>query len=372
MTNLERRWKETESDWAREEMAKYFTDIPCAACNGLPAQARGAVREGRRPPYRRGRRNVGQARAANGSTRLPSGSRQAERDRGARAQGDPRAAQVPGRRGLEYLTLARASGTLSGGESQRIRLASQIGSGLTGVLYVLDEPSIGLHQRDNARLLETLKRLRDLGNTVIVVEHDEDAIRAADHVLDIGPGAGIHGGHIVAQGTIDDLIATPDSLTGKYLSGELTVRFQSAAPQTRAPHARRRQRARQQPQERHRRNPARPVHLRHRRVRRRQVDAPDRHALQGARAQAQRRAREAPAPHDRIEGLEHLDKVIDIDQSPIGRTPRSNPATYTGAFTPIRELVRAAARGARRAATSPAASPSTSRAGAARPARATA
>ena len=136
--------------------------------------------------------------------------------------------------GLEYLTLARASGTLSGGESQRIRLASQIGSGLTGVLYVLDEPSIGLHQRDNARLLETLRRLRDLGNTVIVVEHDEDAIRTADHVLDIGPGAGIHGGHIIAQGSVDDIIATPGSLTGKYLSGEMTVHVPSGGRRTRA------------------------------------------------------------------------------------------------------------------------------------------
>ena len=191
--------------------------------------------------------------------------------------------------GLDYLTLARASGTLSGGESQRIRLASQIGSGLTGVLYVLDEPSIGLHQRDNARLLETLKRLRDLGNTVIVVEHDEDAIRTADYVLDIGPGAGIHGGHIVAEGTVDDLIAAPRSWTGKYLSGELSVPIPERTAAQSAPRAEDRQRPRQQPEERHRRNPARPVHLRHRRLRRRQVDAADRHALQRGGAQAQRR-----------------------------------------------------------------------------------
>ena len=197
--------------------------------------------------------------------------------------------------GLEYLTLARASGTLSGGESQRIRLASQIGSGLTGVLYVLDEPSIGLHQRDNARLLETLKRLRDLGNTVIVVEHDEDAIRTADYVLDIGPGAGIHGGHIVAQGTVDDIMAGRPSLTGKYLSGELMVPMPERRRAIRAAHAQGGQRARQQSQERHRRNPARPVHLRHRRVRRRQVDAAGRHALQGGGAQAQRRL-EGPLP----------------------------------------------------------------------------
>jgi excinuclease ABC subunit A len=250
--------------------------------------------------------------------------------------------------GLDYLTLARASGTLSGGESQRIRLASQIGSGLTGVLYVLDEPSIGLHQRDNARLLETLKRLRDLGNTVIVVEHDEDAIRTADHVLDIGPGAGIHGGHIVAQGRVDDLVATPASLTGKYLSGEMFVPVPARRP----------------------RNPARLLRLVHARgnnLKNVTAEIPlglftcvtgvsgggkstlliD--TLYKAIARRLNGASEAPAPHECIDGLEHLDKVIDIDQSPIGRTPRSNPATYTGAFTPIREwfagLPEARARG---------------------------
>ncbi len=238
--------------------------------------------------------------------------------------------------GLEYLTLARASGTLSGGESQRIRLASQIGSGLTGVLYVLDEPSIGLHQRDNARLLETLKRLRDLGNTVIVVEHDEDAIRVADHVLDIGPGAGIHGGHVIAQGQIADLMAAPDSWTGKYLSGELMV----PVPERRA------------------KNPSRVlkvVNARGNNLKNVTAEIPlglftcvtgvsgggkstlliD--TLYKALARKLNNASEAPAPHDRIEGVELLDKIIDIDQSPIGRTPRSNPATYTGAFTPIRE-----------------------------------
>ena len=250
--------------------------------------------------------------------------------------------------GLEYLTLARASGTLSGGESQRIRLASQIGSGLTGVLYVLDEPSIGLHQRDNARLLETLKRLRDLGNTVIVVEHDEDAIRTADHVLDIGPGAGIHGGHVVAQGTPDDIMANPDSLTGRYLNGELTIAVPNRRP----------------------RNPRRSIKVinaRGNNLKNVTAEIPlglftcvtgvsgggkstlliD--TLYKAIARKLNGASEGPAPHDRIEGLEHLDKVIDIDQSPIGRTPRSNPATYTGAFTPIREwfaaLPEAKARG---------------------------
>ena len=250
--------------------------------------------------------------------------------------------------GLNYLTLARASGTLSGGESQRIRLASQIGSGLTGVLYVLDEPSIGLHQRDNARLLETLKRLRDLGNTVIVVEHDEDAIRLADHVLDIGPGAGMHGGHIVAQGTPADIMRNPASLTGKYLTGELSVEI----PERKPPN--------------HRRT-IKVVNARGNNLKNVSAEIPlglftcvtgvsgggkstlliD--TLYKAIARKLNNASEGAAPHDRIEGLEHIDKIIDIDQSPIGRTPRSNPATYTGAFTPIREwfagLPEAKARG---------------------------
>ncbi|MGH6797677.1 MAG: excinuclease ABC subunit UvrA, partial [Roseiarcus sp.] len=251
--------------------------------------------------------------------------------------------------GLDYLTLSRAAGTLSGGESQRIRLASQIGSGLTGVLYVLDEPSIGLHQRDNARLLDTLRRLRDLGNTVIVVEHDEDAILAADHVVDFGPGAGIRGGEIVAQGTSAEIMANRDSLTGQYLTGALEV----AAP-----------RRRRRPE------PGRKLAI---------VGAHGNNlknifaaiplgvftcvtgvsgggkstliidTLYKAAARRLNGALEHPAPHERIDGLEHLDKVIDIDQSPIGRTPRSNPATYTGAFTPIREwfagLPEAKARG---------------------------
>src|SRR5436853_5463409 len=238
--------------------------------------------------------------------------------------------------GLEYLTLARASGTLSGGESQRIRLASQIGSGLTGVLYVLDEPSIGLHQRDNARLLETLKRLRDLGNTVIVVEHDEDAIRVADHVLDIGPGAGVHGGHIIAQGTPDDIMNHPDSLTGQYLTGVRQIQI----PERRAINPRRTLKV---------------INARGNNLKNVTAEIPlglftavtgvsgggkstllvD--TLYKAVARRLNGASEGPAPHDRLEGLEHLDKVIDIDQSPIGRTPRSNPATYTGAFTPMRE-----------------------------------
>src|SRR5438128_283956 len=348
VTNLDRRWRETESDWAREEMAKYFTDIPCAACQGYRLKPEALC-------VRVGDLHIGQAaemsvkRAGEWFTELPKQLSAKQNEIAVRVLKEIRErlkflVDV----GLDYLTLARASGTLSGGESQRIRLASQIGSGLTGVLYVLDEPSIGLHQRDNARLLETLKRLRDLGNTVIVVEHDEDAIRSADHVLDIGPGAGIHGGHIVAQGTVDDLIATAASLTGKYLSGEMAV----AIPQRRPRNARRTLTL---------------VNARGNNLKNVSAEIPlglftcvtgvsgggkstllvD--TLYKAIARKLNGASEAPAPHDRIEGLEHLDKVIDIDQSPIGRTPRSNPATYTGAFTPIREwfagLHEAKARG---------------------------
>jgi excinuclease ABC subunit A len=336
ITNLERRWRETESDWAREEMAKYFTDVPCAACKGYRLKPEALC-------VRVGGLHIGEAaemsvkRAGEWFTQLPKELTPKQNEIAVRVLKEIRErlnflVDV----GLDYLTLARSSGTLSGGESQRIRLASQIGSGLTGVLYVLDEPSIGLHQRDNARLLETLKRLRDLGNTVIVVEHDEDAIRTADHVLDIGPGAGIHGGRIVAQGSVRDLMAEPASYTGKYLSGEMMVPIPERRP----------------------RNPARVLRLvnaRGNNLKNVTAEIPlalftsvtgvsgggkstllvD--TLYKAIARRLNGASEAPAPHDRIEGLEHLDKVIDIDQSPIGRTPRSNPATYTGAFTPIRE-----------------------------------
>ncbi|HEX3066512.1 MAG TPA: excinuclease ABC subunit UvrA, partial [Dongiaceae bacterium] len=251
--------------------------------------------------------------------------------------------------GLEYLTLSRASGTLSGGESQRIRLASQIGSGLTGVLYVLDEPSIGLHQRDNARLLETLKRLRDLGNTVLVVEHDEEAIRTADYLIDMGPRAGVNGGHVVAAGTPDKVMQNPDSLTGQYLIG-----------------------MRQVPVPEHRRSgqlgaKLRVVGARANNLKNVSVDIPIGtftcvtgvsgggkstliiETLYKALARRLNNARLHPGEHDKIEGVEFLDKIVDIDQSPIGRTPRSNPATYTGTFTPIREwfagLPEAGARG---------------------------
>ncbi|HJO75521.1 MAG TPA: excinuclease ABC subunit UvrA, partial [Rhodospirillales bacterium] len=239
--------------------------------------------------------------------------------------------------GLEYLTLSRASATLSGGESQRIRLASQIGSGLTGVLYVLDEPSIGLHQRDNNRLLATLIRLRDLGNTVIVVEHDEDSIRNADYLIDMGPGAGIHGGQVVASGSARKIMASPDSLTGKYLTGIEQVPM----PGTR-------------------RSNGKEHKLTVRGARANNLENLDVdfplgtftcitgvsgggksslvvETLYKALARRLQGARMHPGDHDAIEGIELLDKVVDIDQSPIGRTPRSNPATYTGAFTPIRE-----------------------------------
>jgi excinuclease ABC subunit A len=348
VTNLERRWRETDSEWAREEMAKYFTDIPCAACNGFRLKPEALC-------VKVGGLHIGEVaemsvkHAGEWFTELPGRLSPKQNEIAVRVLKEIRdrlkfLVDV----GLEYLTLARASGTLSGGESQRIRLASQIGSGLTGVLYVLDEPSIGLHQRDNARLLETLRRLRDLGNTVIVVEHDEDAIRTADHVLDIGPGAGIHGGHVIAQGTVDDIIAAPGSLTGKYLSGEMVV----SVPERRPRNSRR---------------VLKVVNARGNNLKNVSAEIPlglftcvtgvsgggkstlliD--TLYKAIARKLNGASEAPAPHDRIEGLEHLDKVIDIDQSPIGRTPRSNPATYTGAFTPIREwfagLPEAKARG---------------------------
>jgi excinuclease ABC subunit A len=241
--------------------------------------------------------------------------------------------------GLYYLTLDRAAPTLSGGEAQRIRLASQIGSGLTGVMYVLDEPSIGLHQRDNARLIGTLQHLRDLGNSVLVVEHDEDMIRAADHVIDMGPGAGVHGGRVMAQGTPAQVAAAPDSLTGRYLAGTLRIEA-PAGPRTVAGEG----------------EVIRIVGARGHNLRGLTVDIPVgrftcvtgvsgsgkstliNDTLYTAVAKRLYHAHEEPAPHDRIEGLEAFDKVINVDQSPIGRTPRSNPATYTGLFTPIRDL----------------------------------
>ena len=327
---------------------KYFSDVPCEACHGYRLKPEALC-------VKIGGKHIGEIselsvrRAGEWFETVPKALNAQQNEIAARVLKEIRERlsfllDV----GLNYLTLARASGTLSGGESQRIRLASQIGSGLTGVLYVLDEPSIGLHQRDNARLLETLKRLRDLGNTVIVVEHDEDAIRLADHVLDIGPGAGMHGGHIVAQGTPADIMNNPKSLTGKYLTGELSVEI----PERRPPN--------------HRRT-IKVINARGNNLKNVSAEIPlglftcvtgvsgggkstlliD--TLYKAIARKLNNASEGAAPHDRIEGLEHIDKIIDIDQSPIGRTPRSNPATYTGAFTPIREwfagLPEAKARG---------------------------
>jgi excinuclease ABC subunit A len=348
ITNLERRFKETESEWAREDLQKYFTNVPCAECHGARLKPEAlCVKIAGKTISDIAELSI--RTAGDWATDLPKDLTAKQNEIATRILKEIRdrlkfLVDV----GLDYLTLARASGTLSGGESQRIRLASQIGSGLTGVLYVLDEPSIGLHQRDNERLLVTLKRLRDLGNTVIVVEHDEDAIKTADYVLDIGPGAGIHGGHIIAEGTVDDIIAAPASWTGKYLSGELSVPI----PERRAPNKRR---------------TIKVVNARGNNLKNVTAEIPlglftaitgvsgggkstlliD--TLYNSVARKLNNASLAPAPHDKIEGLEHIDKIIDIDQSPIGRTPRSNPATYTGAFTPIREwfaaLPEAKARG---------------------------
>ncbi|MCP9230442.1 excinuclease ABC subunit UvrA [Mesorhizobium sp. LMG 17147] len=347
--NLERRWKETESAWMREEIERFMSATPCPACRGyrLKPEALAVKIAGK---------HIGEVtelsirKADQWFTDLPASLNDKQNEIAVRVLKEIRERlRFLNDVGLDYLTLSRNSGTLSGGESQRIRLASQIGSGLTGVLYVLDEPSIGLHQRDNARLLDTLKHLRDIGNTVIVVEHDEDAILHADYVVDIGPAAGIHGGHIIAQGTPQQIMATPASITGKYLSGELEV----ATPAVRREAKKSRR--------------LKVVGARGNNLKNVTAEIPlgtftavtgvsgggkSTFLIETLFKAASRRimgSREHPAEHDRIEGLEFLDKVIDIDQSPIGRTPRSNPATYTGAFTPIRDwfagLPEAKARG---------------------------
>ncbi len=347
--NLERRWRESDSAWLREELGKFQSTAACEACGGnrLKPEALAVKVNGL---------HIGEvtafsiARAAEWFDALEGALTEKQREIAHRIL-----KEINERLrflvdvGLEYLTLSRSAGTLSGGESQRIRLASQIGSGLTGVLYVLDEPSIGLHQRDNARLLGTLKHLRDLGNTVLVVEHDEDAIRTADYVFDMGPGAGVHGGEIVAEGTPEAVMASDASLTGRYLTGREAI----PVPERRRPGKRGETLTVQG---------ARANNLA-------DIDVTiplgtftcvtgvsgsgkstliiD--TLYSAAAKRMYGARLQPGAHDAIEGLAFLDKVVDIDQSPIGRTPRSNPATYTGAFGPIREwfagLPEAKARG---------------------------
>jgi excinuclease ABC subunit A len=335
--NIERRWRETESTWVREELARFQSDHACPSCQGFRLKPEALA-------VKIADRHIGHITelsirdAALWFDALPEKLNDKQTEIAGRILKEIRERlKFLNDVGLEYLSMARSSGTLSGGESQRIRLASQIGSGLTGVLYVLDEPSIGLHQRDNARLLETLRHLRDLGNTVIVVEHDEDAVLTADYVVDVGPGAGVHGGQVVAKGTPQEVMTNGNSLTGQYLSGAKMIPL---------------------PAERRKINKKRKISVKGARgnnLKDVDVDVPlstftcvtgvsgggkSTFLIDTLYKSAARRlngARDNPAPHDRIEGLEVLDKVIDIDQSPIGRTPRSNPATYTGAFTPIRE-----------------------------------
>ncbi|ENM5826334.1 excinuclease ABC subunit UvrA [Vibrio metoecus] len=335
--NLERRYRDTESNSVREDLAKYISNKPCGSCDGtrLKIEARNVFINDTALP------TIVELSIAEALTFF-----QELKLEGQRAQIAEKVMKEINDRlqflvnvGLNYLNLSRSAETLSGGEAQRIRLASQIGAGLVGVMYVLDEPSIGLHQRDNERLLQTLTHLRNLGNTVLVVEHDEDAIRMADHVIDIGPGAGVHGGMVVAEGNVDEIIANPNSLTGQYLSGVKKI----AVPTERTP-----------------RDKNKTVELKGavgNNLKNVDLSIPvglftcvtgvsgsgkstlindtffkiAHTALNGATTAT-------PAPYRAIQGLEHFDKVIDIDQSPIGRTPRSNPATYTGIFTPIREL----------------------------------
>ncbi|MHB1949897.1 MAG: excinuclease ABC subunit UvrA [Acidiferrobacteraceae bacterium] len=335
LPSFERRYRETESNMVREELARYLSNRPCEDCGGgrlRPEALHVFVAD----------RSIGDI------TRMPiqetlaffetlrlSGQKQQIAEKIVKEIANRLGFLV--NVGLEYLSLARSAETLSGGEAQRIRLASQIGAGLVGVMYVLDEPSIGLHQRDNDRLIGTLKRLRDLGNTVIVVEHDEEAIRAADHIVDIGPAAGTHGGRVVAEGSLQDILRAPESLTGQYLSRRRRIEVPSTRERPKRGHVLIRG--------------ARGNNLKN-------VDVAFpiglmtcvtgvsgsgkstlvNDTLFAAAANRFYRSRLEVAPHDAIEGLEHFDKVVDIDQSPIGRTPRSNPATYTGLFTPLREL----------------------------------
>jgi len=339
LATLYKRYKDTDSQMMRDYFAKYLTQTPCPACGGarVNTAARNVFIE-----------NLAIHSVCHFSIREALAFFQQLTLTGQRgAIAEKIVKEIQERLtflinvGLDYLSLDRSADTLSGGEAQRIRLASQIGAGLVGVMYVLDEPSIGLHQRDNQRLLNTLIQLRDLGNTVIMVEHDEDAIHAADYIVDIGQGAGVHGGQVIAQGTVDDIINTPDSLTGQYLSGKLSIAIPEKLT---AP------------------NPDKQIIVRNahgNNLKNVTINFPVglltcvtgvsgsgkstlvNDTLYRYAARAINRAGSIPAPCDGIDGLEQFDKVVDIDQSPIGRTPRSNPATYTGLFTPIRELFAA-------------------------------
>ncbi|MFK7792565.1 MAG: excinuclease ABC subunit UvrA [Devosiaceae bacterium] len=335
--NIERRWRETDSQWVREELSRFQSSQPCEVCDGNRLRPESlAVKIAGEHIGTAAKLSIRHAndwfdglpeKLTDKQNAIAKAILKEIRDR----------LKFLNDVGLQYLTLSRSSGTLSGGESQRIRLASQIGSGLTGVLYVLDEPSIGLHQRDNDRLLETLKHLRDLGNTVIVVEHDEDAVRTADYVVDIGPGAGVHGGHIVAEGTPQEVMDNPNSLTGQYLSGARAIPVSAKRRKGKKSQAIKVKGARGN----NLKNVSASIPLgTFSCVTGVSGGGKSTFLLETLYKVAARRlngARENPAPHDSVSGLEFLDKVIDIDQSPIGRTPRSNPATYTGAFTPIRD-----------------------------------
>jgi excinuclease ABC subunit A len=358
--NIERRFKETESEFIRDDLQKYMAPRPCPTCHGarLKPEVLAVTIAGRniqeivdysvlgarefftaleeRVPFEDRRNGQLKSNPYVGERQLTLSDREFAIARQILKEIRERLRFLVDV-GLDYLTLSRTAATLSGGEAQRIRLATQIGSGLTGVLYILDEPSIGLHQRDNARLIRTLERLRDLGNTLIVVEHDEETMRSADWIVDMGPGAGEHGGHIVAEGTIDDIKGTPESLTGQFLSGVRSVQIPSArrtgsGKWVRIVGAR----------ENNLKNITAEVPL-GRMVVITGVSGSGKSSLVTntlfpALSQRLFKSREAAGAHERIEGLEHLDKVIDINQSPIGRTPRSNPGTYVGLFTPIRDL----------------------------------
>ncbi len=349
LPNLQRRWRETDSAWLKDELGRYLSSAPCEACHGHRLKPEALA-------VKVGGRHVGEVTelaieaAAAWFEALPAQLSAKHNEIASRILKEINERLGFLRNvGLGYLTLARDAGSLSGGESQRIRLASQIGSGLTGVLYVLDEPSIGLHQRDNHRLLETLKNLRDLGNTVIVVEHDEDAIREADHVVDMGPGAGVHGGIVVAEGPPAQILASPESLTGQYLVGRRQIPLPLVRRQAKRGHWLTVVGA----SENNLQNVTASIPLgtftcitgvsgsgKSTLV----LDT-----LYPALAKRLHKSRLIPGGHARIDGMEFLDKVVDIDQSPIGRTPRSNPVTYTGCFTPLRDwfagLPEARARG---------------------------